>query len=482
MFRFRASVVAILCVVLLVSITHSVAGDVGDSRQEQNEEQRSHKGVATVDAAASFHVGIGSCNKQQNPQVAWNAINAKQFDVFTFLGDNVYADTPIFLKLRIPASVKDLENSYNQLGQIKEYQELRQSNTDILATWDDHDYGKNDGDREYSLRDQSQELFLRFFNEPQDSPRWKQQGVWMTKTYTVGPNTVRIILLDNRSHKTPLTGYWLGESSPQDMLGADQWQFLHDILVDNSPDVTIIGSGLQVLAQDKFPGEGWFKYPASQAKLFSLLTLYSTRNPIFISGDVHFAELNTLACQGLGQLFDLTSSGMTHSWARAREFLLRWVAAGFNRVFMYASRNFGELEFPNAKKGKIDSVVYRAFAAETGETVFELKVPLDTSLKVAQRFNTSENWNNVKACAFSDPAMGFSQACQDVLATCEPVAQQFHWIVMAVRYFSLLLVLFSIHATVALRLKMARQSPLTWIETGALGLLLTLDLAFIFQF
>jgi hypothetical protein len=62
----------------------------------------------------------------------------------------------------------------------------------------DHDYGVNDGDWTHKDRDVSQQILLQFLDEPADSPRWKQAGVYAT--YTWGPvgQRVRVILLDIR--------------------------------------------------------------------------------------------------------------------------------------------------------------------------------------------------------------------------------------------------------------------------------------------
>ena len=46
----------------------------------------------------------------------------------------------------------------------------------LLATWDDHDYGVNDGGREYPQREASQRVFLDFFGDPADSERHNGPG------------------------------------------------------------------------------------------------------------------------------------------------------------------------------------------------------------------------------------------------------------------------------------------------------------------
>jgi hypothetical protein len=41
----------------------------------------------------------------------------------------------------------------------------------IVGTWDDHDYGLNDAGKEFEGKDVSQQLMLDFLDEAPDSPR-----------------------------------------------------------------------------------------------------------------------------------------------------------------------------------------------------------------------------------------------------------------------------------------------------------------------
>lgn len=49
------------------------------------------------------------------------------------------------------------------------------NHTPVIGIWDDHDFGINDGYKDYTYRVQSQQIFLDFMNEPEDSPRRKQE-------------------------------------------------------------------------------------------------------------------------------------------------------------------------------------------------------------------------------------------------------------------------------------------------------------------
>jgi alkaline phosphatase D len=61
-------------------------------------------------------------------------------ELFIFLGDNIYGDTK---------NMTVLHEKYNKLGWKAAYQKMQQ-NCEVIATWDDHDYGTNNGDTKYA--------------------------------------------------------------------------------------------------------------------------------------------------------------------------------------------------------------------------------------------------------------------------------------------------------------------------------------------
>ena len=87
-------------------------------------------------------IALGSCADQDKPQPIWEAIVAQQPQLFLFLGDNVYADTEDMAVMRA---------TYAKLAAIPGYQKLK-ATCPVLAIWDDHDYGVNDGGAEFAKR------------------------------------------------------------------------------------------------------------------------------------------------------------------------------------------------------------------------------------------------------------------------------------------------------------------------------------------
>lgn len=297
-------------------------------------------------------IAFGSCSKESRPQPIWDAVLARQPELFVFLGDNIYADT---------RDMQVMRRKYQQFSQIDGVRRLREQ-VPVVATWDDHDYGENDAGAEYPMKEQSRQIFLDFWGEPADSPRRQRDGVYTS--YSFGPQgrRVQLILLDLRYNRTPLLtspflddeahySRWarrqqrLGKEVPgpytrnpdpaASMLGERQWQWLEAQLREPA-DVRIIGSSLQVVSD--FAGwEAWVNYPEDQQRLYETIRRTRARGVVLLSGDTHFGELSVQRRNVPYPMHDLTSSGLTESWHVPVPNALRKDGQSFSQA------NFGEV-------------------------------------------------------------------------------------------------------------------------------------------
>lgn len=179
-----------------------------------------------------------------------------------------------------------------------------------MGIYDDHDYGKNDGGKEYEYRDASKQIFLDFMDEPLGTER-RNQTSGIHTSYSIGPagQRVKIILVDVRSNKE-------GSYGSGDLLGEAQWEWLERELTNSDAQIHIIGSGIQVLPAAKPVQEKWGAFPQSRERLMALLAKTRPSGLILISGDVHYAELMRFpgACSPTGaDIWEATSSGLTHT-------------------------------------------------------------------------------------------------------------------------------------------------------------------------
>lgn len=99
--------------------------------------------VASLDTQRVVHrIAFGSCNKHNRNQSYWRAIRARSPDVWVWLGDVIYADTPVLLKWRLPARPETLVAYYEAQLSSPEYAALL-SDVPVVGVYDDHDQGTN---------------------------------------------------------------------------------------------------------------------------------------------------------------------------------------------------------------------------------------------------------------------------------------------------------------------------------------------------
>ena len=69
------------------------------------------------------------------------------------------------------------------------------SKVPVIGTYDDHDFGINNGGSDYADKEGSQALLLDFLGEPADSARRQRSGVYTSYTFGTSYPVVQIILL-----------------------------------------------------------------------------------------------------------------------------------------------------------------------------------------------------------------------------------------------------------------------------------------------
>lgn len=256
-------------------------------------------------------IAFGSCNNQTLENTLWAEIKKNNPEIWIWGGDIIYSDTD---------DMTFLEKNYTVQKNKPEYKNFVQD-IDVLGTWDDHDYGLNDGGKEYTQKEASQQLFLDFLDVAKDDPRREQEGVYFSKEYKVGKNNLKIIILDTRYFRTALAidtiskkRYLPTLDSKADMLGDKQWKWLENELTNSKASFHIIMSSIQFLsAEHGF--ESWGNMPNEVEKFETILEKSKAKNVILLSGDRHISEISKKEVEGLAfPLIDFTSSGMTHSY------------------------------------------------------------------------------------------------------------------------------------------------------------------------
>ena len=274
---------------------------------------RSKKSVdSPYKPVSDLTIAFGSCNKHTSPNELWDDIIAAEPDLWIWGGDNIYADTP---------DVKIIAQMYEAQKKVPGYRRLRKA-VPVIGTWDDHDYGLNDGGEEWVAKEESQQAFLDFLEVSPSSPRRKNQGIYTSHIISVPLGTVKIIVLDTRYFRSGLTADSSGEKRyvPNEygkgtVLGETQWSWLDKELTSSTADFNIIVSSIQFLS-DQHGYETWGNFPHEVDRLKKVIGKSGAKGVFILSGDRHISEFSRTELENLSYpLIDFTSSGLTHAYS-----------------------------------------------------------------------------------------------------------------------------------------------------------------------
>jgi len=265
--------------------------------------------IVFSNSAYAYKYGLGSCLDQDLEQTIWAAIEKNNIDGFIFLGDNVYGDQK-------SGELDKLKKAYKK--QKTKIPSWLNKDKKILAIWDDHDYGKNDGGGNYKNKKETQALFLDFWKIPKQDPRRTRKGIYFEDTQIIEGKSVQIIGLDTRYFRGELKGRkngYLPNNDPlASVLGTEQWKWLDETLEDSKADIVIILSSIQILATNH-PYEKWSNFTADRKKLLMKLDdVLKTKTVVLISGDRHRAGLYQK-----GSLVEITASALNKGSSRPTE-------------------------------------------------------------------------------------------------------------------------------------------------------------------
>lgn len=277
-------------------------------------------GALSAQAAPLTEIAFGSCSDVEEPLPIFQTIADDRPDLFIFTGDNVYADTEDMVVMW---------SHYARLDAHPGFAALR-SQTEVIGTWDDHDYGVNDGGAEYPARREAQDVFMRFFRVPEDSPMRTRDGVYDAHLYGPEGQRVQVILLDTRFFRGPLTRrdpdvdygmpgrYIPSTDASLPLLGEEQWAWLEEQL-HVPAEVRIVISSIQLVSEEH-GFEKWANLPHERTRFLDLLRDTGAEGVMILSGDRHFTQVSRIPAddpQGIGYpLFDITASALSRRSGR----------------------------------------------------------------------------------------------------------------------------------------------------------------------
>jgi len=222
------------------------------------------------------------------------ADSTEDSDLFLFLGDNIYADTEDMAVMR---------QKYEKLFANKNLRKLLRK-TPIMATWDDHDYGVNDGGVDFAEKEGAKEEFINAFYALSEFESDLRSHAGIYHSNITGPvnQRVQVIMLDTRSFRSDLTwlpmsaraqGRYMPDYNPDaQLLGEAQWDWLEGEL-KKPAQLRILVTSIQAIP-DNHGWEKWGNLPLERDRLFQMIQKTKAKGVVLVSGDRHLSEISRL--------------------------------------------------------------------------------------------------------------------------------------------------------------------------------------------
>ncbi len=274
-------------------------------------------------------LAFGSCNHQLRSQHMWAQIAATDPELFLFIGDNNYGDQ----MWAGDASLATLREAYRVQSETPELADFR-SKVPMMITWDDHDFGFNDGGANFAHRKWAETIFETFWGSSEQVK--SRPGVYDSRMFGENDRRTQVIVLDTRFFRSdldsipyqperpPLGWYAPSDDPSKTMLGAEQWKWLEQELAKPAA-FRIVASSIQVIT-DAHNYESWENLPLERRKLYRLLAGREDSGLVLLSGDRHAGGIYTDTPEAGGgeQFWELTSSSLNYSftdtgWNTGRE-------------------------------------------------------------------------------------------------------------------------------------------------------------------
>jgi alkaline phosphatase D len=226
----------------------------------------------------------------------FTVLASKNPDLMLWLGDNTYLR-------EIDWDTKaGIIHRHSHTRQLPEMQPILGASHNYAA-WDDHDFGPNNADRSYRMRNESLEIFKLFWGN-QTYGTDETKGIFGRFTW----GDVEFFILDNRYHRSPNNA---PDDAEKTMFGKAQLQWLKDALSNSDAPFKIVINGNQMLNENSEYGETLPQFTAEYNDLISYITSNSISGVLFLSGDRHHTELIVRRDSAFYPLYDFTSSPLT---------------------------------------------------------------------------------------------------------------------------------------------------------------------------
>jgi alkaline phosphatase D len=294
----------------------------------------------------TFTFAFGSCAYVAEPEFdrpgnsyggnyeIFKSIAAKKPDFMLWTGDNAYYREVDY------GTKGGMQKRMTHSRSLAEMQPLLGASSNY-AIWDDHDYGPNNSDRSFALKNSSLDVFKTFWA----NPNYVFENEAITGTFEWAD--VQFFLLDDFWWKAPTETYIKGDKG--DYLGDKQLRWLIDALTFSKAPFKFVVCGGQVI-NPAVVFENMSTFEKERAKLLQAISDAKIPGVMFITGDRHHSVIYKLDRPGTYPLYDITVSPLTSGPSKpsAEEANSPQVEGT-----LYTERNFAFAEISGPRKDRV---------------------------------------------------------------------------------------------------------------------------------
>ncbi len=271
----------------------------------------------------------------------FNRIADKHPDFMMWLGDNIYLREPDW------GSQTGIYNRYMLSRKDAGLQRLF-TKCPNYAIWDDHDFGPNDANGSFAMKQLTLQSFKQYWPNPYlNNPDFPGTTSWFEY------GDAQFFMLDNRFNRT----VHVSDSASKTILGRNQLDWFKQALASApAGEWKFVCIGGQFLNTARVY-ENHSTFAAERQEILDWIKQKKIKNVVFLTGDRHHAELSMLKEAGMPVVYDFTSSPLTAGLSGTKP-----TEPNQNRVegtFVNNERNFGMIEISGPRKERsIKYVLY----------------------------------------------------------------------------------------------------------------------------
>lgn len=224
------------------------------------------------------------------PHSIFDYISTMEPTFVALLGDQIIADYGGDVNNSPSYSILPAFRS-KYLRNFDEHFQALGSQIPIVATWDDHDYGRDNSDNTYP----NKEIAKQVFKENYPAYPYEVENGGIHYKFTIAD--VDVFVLDTRWYRSPMQE---NDVQGKTMLGEEQLSWFLNNLKQSSAPFKIVFSGVSLndyggdVSSDRDGFDSWMGYKYERNRIISFVEENQIKGVMFFSGDQHFPSAHIL--------------------------------------------------------------------------------------------------------------------------------------------------------------------------------------------